>query len=73
LPKPPAGVIIAWAVTYLYAIIFWAIEFTHKNFAGHMLASTPIGFWYTLVFGGLVMGLIIGVYLATSLSKPESK
>jgi len=71
LPKPPAGFIVTWVITYLYAIIFWIIEFTHKNFAGHTAAGTPIGFWYTIVFGGLIMGFIIGAYLASSLSKPE--
>ena len=72
MPKPPASLIVTWAITYLYAFILWAAEFTHKNMAGKMIASTPAGFWYTMVIGGLIMGLIIGVYLAETLSKPKA-
>ena len=71
MPKPPAALIVTWAITYLYAIILWIVEFTHKDFAGKY-AGGPIGFWYTIVIGGLIMGTLIGVYLAETLSKPKS-
>ncbi len=75
MPKPPGALIWTWVATYLYAAIFWAIEFTksHKDIAGHMIASAPAGFWYTIVFGGLVMGLIVGAYLAETLSRKPSQ
>ncbi len=72
MPKPPASLIVAWIITYFYAAIFWIAEFKNKDMAGKMIASTPAGFWYTMVIGGLIMGLIIGVYLAETLSKPKA-
>ncbi|MEB3852211.1 MAG: hypothetical protein LRS49_06515 [Desulfurococcales archaeon] len=69
MPKPPASLVASWIVTYAYAFILWAVEFSKKDIAGKMVASTPAGFWYTMVIGGLILGLIIGVYLAESLSR----
>lgn len=63
MPKPPAGLLVTWLVTYLYAIVLWIVEFTKPDVPGKYVGG-PLGFWYTMIIGGLILGTAIGVYLA---------